>query len=101
MFSVDDHRDHAAAAAERHEAADLLVDVLATRRVGRADHDQELRSLERGERLLGERMSSGEILAVAKDRAQCLGHRAGRRLPPNQILVDPVAFERSVQPLAP
>ena len=100
-LAVDDHRDHAVGAADRLEAADFLVDVLALRRVRRADDDQELRGFERGDGLLGERMAGGKILAVAKNRPQRLRHRPRGRLPPHQILVDAVAFELAMQPLAP
>jgi hypothetical protein len=51
-FAIDDDRDHVIAAAERLEAPDLLVDVLATRRIGRADHHHELRGFQRRQRLV-------------------------------------------------
>ena len=100
-LALDDQRDHAIDAAERLEAADFFVDIFALRRVRRTQHDQELRGFERGERLLGQRMSGGKILAVAEDRPQGLRHQASGRLPTNQILVDAIALERGMQPLAP
>ena len=69
-LAVDDQRDHAIGAAESLEAADFLVDIFALRGVRRTQHDEELRGFERGERLLGQRMSGGKILAVAEDRPQ-------------------------------
>jgi hypothetical protein len=81
--------------------ADFLVDVVALRRVGRADRDQELRGFERRQGLLGQRMAGGKILAVAKDRPQAARHRSGRRRPADEIGVDAELFQRRMQPFGP
>ena len=78
----------------RLEEADLLVDVMALGGSRRADHDQSMRSIERGERLLVQRMTCREVVAVAEDGAQCLGDRARGRLAADKVLVDAKAFKR-------
>src|SRR5262249_59604267 len=68
---------------------------------GRADDDQELRGFERSQRLRGERVAGGEILAVAKDRPQRLRHWADGSVAADEVLVDVKGFERAMQPPAP
>jgi hypothetical protein len=100
-LAIDDQRDHALAAAQHLEAAHLLVDVLALRRVRRANDDQKLRGFKCGNGLLGERVPCRKVFAIPEDRPQCLRHRPCRRIAPGEVLVDAIAFERCVQPLAP
>ena len=57
--------------------------------------------IERGERLLGERVTRGKVVAVAEDGLQRCGDRARRGLAAGEILVDGERFERAVQPLGP
>ncbi|HYW60118.1 MAG TPA: hypothetical protein VE909_06305, partial [Xanthobacteraceae bacterium] len=92
-LAVDDHGDHPRGAAHGLEGADLPVDVFALRRVWRADHHQELGGRERRAGLLGERMASGEVVTVAKNRLERSRHRPDRGWAANQIAVDAEAFE--------
>jgi hypothetical protein len=85
----------------RFEQPRLFVDVVAARRVGRADHDQSRGRVERRKRLLGQSLAGGEVFAVAEDRAQARGDRASRRLPSGQVLIDLEAFEPTLQPFRP
>ena len=95
-LAADDHWDHALGAGRHFEATHFLVDVLALRRAWRANDDEEIRGFERGNGLLGERMSCRKVLAVTKDRPQRLRHRTGRRVASDQILVDAISFERGM-----
>ena len=49
------------------EELNFLVDIATLRQGGRTDHDQRVRSIERGMRLVAERGASGEIRAIAED----------------------------------
>jgi hypothetical protein len=100
-LAVDDDREDAMAEAQRLEAADFFIHIFALRRIGRADDDQKLRGFERRQRLLAKRLSGGKIFPVAENWTQGLWNRPNRRLPSNKVLVDSVAFERSVKPLTP
>ena len=46
-------------------------------------------------------MARGEIVAIAENRAERLGDRAGRRLAAGEVLVDAEILERAMQPLGP
>ena len=85
----------------RLEQPDLFVDVVALCGSGRADDDESGRGVQRGERLLRERMARGEVVAVAEDGLQRCGDRARRGLAAGEILVDGEGFERAMQPLGP
>lgn len=83
------------------EEADLLVDVVTFGRGRRAQHHERDRSVERGQRLVGERVAGGEILAVAEDWAQRFrnGTEPGRAA--DEVPVDRKGFEPLVQPHRP
>lgn len=83
------------------EEADLLVDVAALCRSGRADDDQRLAGVKRAKRLITERMTSGEVLAVAKDGSKSLRNLSRRRLPPNQIFINAEPLQLRMEPLDP
>src|SRR5262249_33503809 len=46
-------------------------------------------------------MPAGKIIPVAKNWSQRVGDRPKRRVPPDQVFVDPEALEAGVQPLGP
>src|SRR5207244_12615857 len=50
---------------------------------------------------LGQRVPGGKILTIPNYRPQRLRHRPDACLSSDQILVNAIAFERGVQPLAP
>src|SRR5262249_3751641 len=85
----------------RSEEPDLLGNVTALGRRRRANDDQRMRSVERGKCLLRQRVAGSELVAVAKDRTQCLWNRPNRRRTPCKVLVDGEAFKRTMQPLRP
>jgi hypothetical protein len=100
-LAVDDDRNHPIGAAHRSEAENLLVDVSAFRRVRRAEHDQELGCPQRRQRVLGERIAHQITVAAAEDRSQRPWHRTRGRRPPEEVLVDAIAFEGGSQPPSP
>ena len=67
----------------------------------RAEDDQRRRGIERSYRLVIQGVTSGEVLAVAKDGTQSLGDRACGGFPADKVLVDVEAFESPMQPLGP
>src|SRR6516165_5389678 len=77
---------------------DFFVDVFALRGARRADNDEELRSFERGNGLIGKRLPSRKALAVAEDRAKRFRHPTDDRLAARQILANAVAFQCCVAP---
>jgi hypothetical protein len=82
----------------RLEETNLLVDVSALGGVRRADRDQRCGRVERGKRLLGQRMPGGKVIAVAEDGLERLRDGSGCGLPADKVLVDAEAFKPAMQP---
>jgi hypothetical protein len=98
---VDDDRDHWPVGMPPSKEPHLLVYSNPTGRERGAQYDQCGGRIERCNGGVGQRTTAGKILAVPKNRSQCLGHRAERRRAPDQVLVDVKAFKRAVEPLRP
>ena len=95
-LTADDERDHRALSMPRLEEPDLLIDVVALGSGRRADHDQSRGGVERRKRLVGQRVSRGEVIAVAEGRAERLGYCARCRLTADQVLVDRERFDHAM-----
>ena len=100
-LSIDDQRDDRPLRMKRLEGAYLLVDVMTLSGRRRADDDERRRRIERGTCLLVERMTGGEIVAVAEDGAKRRRYRSGCGLAADQILVDGKRLKRTMQPSRP
>jgi hypothetical protein len=81
------------------EEPDLLVDIVALRRRGRAKHDQRRRGVKRGKGLLGQGVACGEVVAIAENGLDRLRDRPALRLPTGQIAIDAAALKPAMQPL--
>jgi hypothetical protein len=99
--AVDNDRDHRSVGVTRPKQPDFFVNCGPACRDRRAQHDQSRRGVERRRRRIGQRVTAGKIFAVAKDRAQRLGHRPDRRLAADQVPVEAKSFKPRVQPLGP
>jgi len=100
-FPADDQAEDAVLAPEPLEVHDLFVDPLGLGRLWRADHDLAGRLAQRLADDRAEVGRGGELLAVAEDRVQALGHGSACARRADQHLGRVVRLERAVQPVRP
>ena len=100
-LAADDQRDDGPLGVPRFEQPNFFRDIGALGGGRRADDDQRGGRIERGERLVAERMAGGEVVAVAEDGPQGFGYGPALGLTPDQVLVDAERLQPAVQPLGP
>ena len=70
------------------EQPHLLVDVVAASSVRRGEQDQCRGIVERGDRLLGQPLAGGKLIAIAEDRPQCRRDWPQSGMPADQVTAE-------------